>query len=94
MAVDPIVLWAWTMLAVLAALIEHDKQGTFATGFILGLLLGPLGVLISLLSGGKQAPPPADWQKPVGRPLQCPECKAPTSPAYRFCDRCGASLKA
>ena len=47
-------VWGWTMLAVLAALIEHDKRGTMATGFFLGLLLGPLGVLISLLSGGKE----------------------------------------
>jgi hypothetical protein len=78
-------IWGWTVLAVLSALIEHDKRGTFATGFFLGLLLGPLGVLISLLSGGRASTETSP---------QCPECRAPTSPAYRFCDRCGASLHA
>lgn len=43
-------LWALTMCAVWGALVNHGRGNSPATGWFLGLLLGPLGVLIALVT--------------------------------------------
>lgn len=55
------------------------EKGLGTLGFVVGAILGPLGVALTL------AMPPAPSHV-------CPECGGLISPAYRKCKSCGSEL--
>ena len=67
----------WFLCAFAAALIRQRKGGSAAAGAALGFILGPVGVLIALLT------------KP---PSVCPTCRSPVDAGTVTCPRCQAYL--
>ena len=68
----------WFLCGIVAAVIGANK-GAGGTGFLLGVLLGPFGILIALFMRGKQK--------------TCPFCAELVKPDARLCKHCGGSLE-
>ena len=68
----------WFVCGFAAALIRQYKGGSAAAGAALGFLLGPVGVLIAILT------------KP---PAVCPICRSPVDAGTATCPRCQSDLK-
>jgi hypothetical protein len=74
----------WLGCAVIAALIGQSKNRSVVGSFLLGLILGLIGIVIIALMPKKAAPlgyytPPAPVvpaAPPGMRPVQCPRCNA------------------
>ena len=75
-----VVVIVWLLSGVAAALIWSSKGGSPGAGFLIGLLLGPLGLIIVLVatpSRGKSASLRA-----------CPHCNVPMRPDASVCPHC------
>ena len=70
-------LCLWSGFAVVAWAIGASK-GEGIKSLFAGLLLGPIGVLLALVSGGDRKP--------------CPHCAEPVRPAAKVCPHCRNSL--
>lgn len=59
---DPLIIAAavWTICAVLAAVIAVNRRTDPIKGFFLGLILGPLGVVLAAVEKPAQ---PVDWDR-------------------------------
>lgn len=73
----------WLVCAIIAAIIG-DKKGEAGIGCLAGFLLGPIGILMALVSTGNRKPCPY-CQEPVNKAASvCPHCRkdltAPSSP--------------
>lgn len=68
----------WLSCGVIAALIQHHKRLPIVGGVIIGLLLGPFGVLLLLLA--KPAPDPTM--------ITCSFCQSPIPAAATVCRYC------
>jgi len=68
----------WFVCGFAGALIRQHKGGSAAAGAALGFLLGPLGVLIAIMT------------KP---PSVCPSCRSPVDAGTVTCPRCQADLR-
>jgi hypothetical protein len=68
----------WFVCGFAAALIRQFKGGSAAAGAALGFLLGPVGVLIAILT------------KP---PVVCPFCRSPVDAGAGTCPRCQSDLR-
>ena len=65
----------WLVCGVVAAMIGADK-GEAVSGFVVGFVLGPLGVVVALLSQGNTKKCDA-CQKRVNRmATKCPYCQS------------------
>lgn len=71
----------WLVCGLLAGSINHGKGHSFAAGFVLGVLLGPVGVILAALSN-KVDPATAI----------CPYCKEHIIPGALICKHCGSKL--
>lgn len=67
----------WLICAVIAAAIGGSK-GEAGSGFLIGLVFGPLGVLFALLSSGNRVP--------------CPHCKERMQKGAKVCPHCRTAL--
>ena len=76
--------WVSTVSATWAALIRHGKAQTPAYGFGLGLLLGPLGVVVCALQTA---------EKDKAKAIECPDCGVLNAAWHRFCKDCGKTLR-
>jgi len=72
-------LLIWLICGVIAAAIA-SKKGEGCAGFILGLLLGPFGILFAILSSGNRKP--------------CPFCKEMIHKDATVCPRCQKEMPA
>lgn len=68
----------WLICAFGAAAIASNKEGNVAVAFVVGLLFGPLGVLLALIGSG-----------PSGR---CPHCRKKINAKATICPHCQSSL--
>jgi hypothetical protein len=69
-----IALLIWIVCGVAAAFIG-SRKGEGPVGLIAGLLLGPLGIFLALLSSGNRLPCPF-CKEPVHRKaVVCPHCR-------------------
>ena len=67
----------WLAFGIVGAMIGSKKDaGCF--GFIMGVLLGPIGLLIAWLSKGNR--------------IQCPYCKERIDPKATVCSHCQKDL--
>jgi hypothetical protein len=72
------ILWCGCVLSgIAAAAIARSKGGSYGTGFIVGLLLGPIGIIIAFY---------------VGSDRQCPRCTEYVPKAAGRCTKCLADL--
>lgn len=65
--------------AVIGAILGQHAKGRQGEGLLLGLILGPLGLLLIFAISDK-------------RP-KCPECKSPINQGARRCAKCGAEIR-
>lgn len=65
----------WILCAILAAAIGNSK-GEALTGFIVGALFGPFGVLFALFSSGNRRPCPQCREKIDRKATICPHCRS------------------
>lgn len=68
----------WILCGIVAALIGGAK-GRGCLGFILGILLGPFGILIMLVTPGDRIP--------------CPYCRERIHPDATVCPHCQKEIK-
>jgi len=105
-------MWVYIGLAVavvsalVAMVVTGDKGRGLIQGFFLGLVLGPVGVVIAFLlperkaantcpACGKCAPEEAAFCPHCRARLKagCPKCGESSSSGGRFCAKCGAELE-
>ena len=67
----------WVICAIIAAAIG-GKKGEAGSGFLIGLVFGPIGVLFALLSTGNRKP--------------CPFCKEQINKKAEICPHCRTAL--
>ncbi len=67
----------WSVLGIIAAFIAQSKGKSFAAWFVLGVLFGPLAIIIVALSSG----------------TQCPYCKKGIDAKAIVCPYCQRDLK-
>jgi hypothetical protein len=77
--VDPaVVIFVIVLAATLCAVIARAKERGAATWFLVGVLLGPIGVIVALLV-------------PSAR-VECPHCRERIRPAASVCPHCRSQL--
>lgn len=69
----------WLVSIIIATMIGQRK-GTPVLAFMLGVVLGPLGVLIVLASSGNRLPCPYCREKIIKGALKCPHCQSDLGP--------------
>ncbi len=75
-----LVMAIWPICPLLAASIG-SRKGDAIGSFLMGALLGPLGVILAVLSSGD------------GETATCPHCRGRVSPKARLCKHCRTALK-
>lgn len=78
----------WIAFGVVGAMISDRKGNSGCAGFALGVLLGPIGLLISFFSADN-AP---ERERRQGNTRKCPHCAEYVKPDARFCKHCGKPL--
>jgi hypothetical protein len=73
------IIGIWFLCGIVAASLYRNKGGSEITGFLIGLVLGPIGILIALVSGD---------QRP-----RCPFCKEHVSKGATICPHCRKELQ-
>lgn len=74
--------WGFVWVAsILIGAVVGNQKGQGISGFILALLLGPLGALIVLLSGASNR-------------IKCPNCAEPIRKEAKICPHCKLPVKA
>lgn len=69
----------WAIIVVIGAAVGHYLRNRGLAGFLITLVLGPLGWLVVLLF--------EDHRK------KCPDCRSTVDPLAKKCARCGAALE-
>jgi hypothetical protein len=72
------ILGLWIFWGLWAMKVYSDKEGSALMGFIIGFLLGPLGVMIAYASSGGLVP--------------CRFCRSKISKQARVCPKCGRDV--
>jgi predicted amidophosphoribosyltransferase len=73
-----IILIVWLICGMLAGELWARKGGSAFTGFLIGVVLGPIGVIIALI-GGDQRP-------------KCPYCSERIQKGAQICPHCRTRL--
>ena len=82
----------WLLCGVVAAVIASSKGGSGFLGFVVGALLGPIGIIISFFMGGEKAL--AEKQLDAGDKKKCPRCAELVQPDALVCKHCGHEFTA
>lgn len=76
------IMFLWLLCGLWAGSINKGKGHPYATGFILGILFGPIGVIIAAISGKVEL-----------RTATCPYCRERIMPGAFICEHCHSKLK-
>lgn len=86
-----IFLMLWLLFGVSAAAFAHDKGRSVPGFFVLGVLLGPIGVIWALVTRTDHEALRQRRGSPVPlSPSKCGGCGADLPASVRFCSACGA----
>ena len=84
-------LYFWLIFALLAGAIAETRGNSAGSGFLCGLLLGPLGILIVLRSWPNIAKLKRR-QRADGELDRCPLCSEMIRPTAIVCRHCGRDI--
>ncbi len=70
------IAFLWFVCALIATAIG-SRKGEAGSGFLVGLLFGPLGILFALLSSGDRMPCPHCKERIHEKAEICPHCRTP-----------------
>ena len=73
--IQMILLLFWLLCGVVAGMIGSNK-GAGCSGFALGILLGPIGILIALLMKGNKKQCPVCKEYIHKDAIKCPKCQS------------------
>ncbi len=82
----------WLVCGVIAASIYHNKGRSGAAGFLAGVLLGPIGVILALASGRNEK---GLERRAVnsGELRKCPHCAELIKTDAKVCRYCGRDVE-
>lgn len=86
-----VIIGGWILCGFLAATIADSRGGSAGVGFVVGLFLGPIGVLIAFFLGdaaGREAKDEA-----AGIRIKCPDCAELVRAEARVCRFCGCRFE-
>jgi hypothetical protein len=73
-----IFVFSWLVCGIIAAMIG-SKKGESCLGFIIGALLGPIGILLAILSRGNRKACPSCKEMINKKAKVCPHCQRDTN---------------
>ncbi|NPV67108.1 MAG: zinc ribbon domain-containing protein [Anaerolineae bacterium] len=88
---NPLTIIIWLLFGLIAGYINHNKGNPFAMGCLLGVLLGPIGLLIALISGRNEE----ELERRgvvVGQTRHCPYCAELVKAEAKVCKHCGKDI--
>lgn len=80
----------WLLFGAAAAFVANARGGDGLTGFLLGLFLGPLGLVIACFTGSEAKRDERDVV--AGAKKVCPRCAETVLRAALVCKHCGAEF--
>ena len=89
-------LLIWVVIGIIAAKVYRNKGRSYKMGFAAGFILGPLGLLLALLSGtdvagkAKQIRREEEDEIRSGVSKRCEVCDEVIAAAARKCKHCGS----
>ena len=78
----------WICLGIVGAMISNTKGNSGCGGFLLGILLGPIGLLIAFFSSDNEKVK----RQNKGYTKKCPYCAEFVKPDALICKHCGSNL--
>jgi hypothetical protein len=77
----------WIICGGIAAMIASSKGGSGAIGFLVGVLLGPFGIIAAFFMGDEKKL--QERQITTGDSKKCPRCAELVKPDALVCKHCG-----
>lgn len=78
----------WLCFGIVGSMIASSKGNSGCGGFILGILLGPIGLLISFFSRDNEE----GKREKSGNTKKCPHCAEYIKQDAKVCKYCGRSI--
>ena len=79
----------WICLGLVGSMIASSKGNSGCGGFILGILLGPIGLLIAFFSSDDEG----EKRRRTGDTKKCPYCAEYVKQEAKVCKHCGRTLE-
>ena len=86
------IIMFWIICGAVAAMIASSKGGSGVLGFIVGLLLGPLGIVAAFFLGGEEQKAAKELEAGIAK--KCPRCAELVKPDALVCKHCGHEFEA
>lgn len=78
----------WIAFGIIGSMIADKKGNSGVAGFLLGILLGPIGLLIAFFTSDN----PHGKERKLGNTRKCPYCAEYVKPEAKVCKHCGRNL--